>query len=389
MRIQRSLKSIIGNISHRAIIFAGSSVVIITIAVAGVLLHYSQTSHAATPPDSCFAFNLGTGTIGGYYAYEANNPSNPACLRDVDIPSHIGGVAVTTIGQGAFNSHSLTSVSIPNTVTTIDYMAFFGNSFATLVIPNSVINIGDNAFAGNSSLADLTIGNSVASIGNSAFSYTSLISVVVPSSVTNISFNAFCVDSLTSFVVQGDPAVLGDNILCSGDNLQTISYNGITHSADDPMDDSCFGFDSLTGTINTFYRADLNVIKNGGNACLEKKFDLVIPARIGGVEVTSIGYYAFSSKLLTSVIIPSSVTAIGYGAFRSNNLTSIIIPDSVTTIGDNAFSFNQLTSLTLGNSVQTIGHDAFESNQLAEVVLPCSVESLASTAFAFQGGWVG
>jgi len=40
--------------------------------------------------------------------------------------------------------------------------------------------------------------------------------------------------------------------------------------------------------------------------------DLVIPAILGGYEVTTIGVNAFASNQLTSVVIPDSVTTIGW-----------------------------------------------------------------------------
>jgi hypothetical protein len=66
--------------------------------------------------------------------------------------------------------------------------------------------------------------------------------------------------------------------------------------------------------------------------------ELVIPSKVDGYSVTSIGGYAFHNNQLTSVTIPDSVTSIGSGAFRSNQLTSVTIPDSVTSIGNGALS---------------------------------------------------
>jgi hypothetical protein len=109
--------------------------------------------------------------------------------------------------------------------------------------------------------------------------------------------------------------------------------------------------------------------------------DVVIPAEINGIPVTSIGR-AFAYKKLTSVVIPDSVTSIGNGAFNGNQLTSITIPDSVTSIGDSAFRGNQLTSVVIPDSVTSIGGWAFGENQLTSVTIPSSVTSIGNGVFA-------
>ena len=133
---------------------------------------HSDTAHAATPPDSCFAFNAGTGTITDYYNNEANNPANPACTREVDIPSTIGGTPVTVIGNagypGAFTGKNLTSVTIPSSVTSIGFGAFSSNQLTSVTIPSSVTSIGSSAFEANA-IREVTIPNSVTSIGEWAF----------------------------------------------------------------------------------------------------------------------------------------------------------------------------------------------------------------------------
>ena len=101
------------------------------------LLVSPQTAQAATPPDSCFAFNAGTGTITDYYDHEGNNSANPACPRSVDIPSTIGGVAVTSIGSYAFSFNQLTSLTIPSSVTSIGGWAFAANSIRDITLPTT------------------------------------------------------------------------------------------------------------------------------------------------------------------------------------------------------------------------------------------------------------
>ena len=67
--------------------------------------------------------------------------------------------------------------------------------------------------------------------------------------------------------------------------------------------------------------------------------NVVIPSKIDGKAVTSIGDSAFCDcKNLTEVTIPDSVTSIGNWAFVGcTGLTEVTIPDSVTSIGEWAF----------------------------------------------------
>ena len=101
-------------------------------------------------------------------------------------------------------------------------------------------------------------------------------------------------------------------------------------------------------------------------------------------SVTTIGSFAFAENNLTSVVIPNSVTTIGNYAFGANNLTSVVIPDSVTTIGNYAFDSNSLTSVVIPNSVTTIGEAAFAGNNLTSVVIPDSVTSIGNNAFRYN-----
>ncbi len=113
--------------------------------------------------------------------------------------------------------------------------------------------------------------------------------------------------------------------------------------------------------------------------------EVVIPSKINGKSVTSIGDNAFNeSQNLTSITIPDSVTSIGECAFRCVYLKSqsITVPDSVTSIGDYAFYGCRLKNITLGNSVTNMGDAVFaDSRQLESINIPNSLTSISNGAF--------
>ncbi len=101
--------------------------------------------------------------------------------------------SVTTIGESAFSASRLTSVDIPGSVTSIGVFAFGGcTDLVSVTIPNSVTSIGDWAFSSCMSLTSVTIPNSVKRIGNHTFAYCyDLATVIIPNSVTSICDSAF------------------------------------------------------------------------------------------------------------------------------------------------------------------------------------------------------
>ena len=92
-----------------------------------------------------------------------------------------------------------------------------------------------------------------------------------------------------------------------------------------------------------------------------------------------------AGKTDTAYAIPDRVTSIGWGTFSGcSSLTSITIPDGVTSIGDLAFDgCNSLTSITIPNSVTSIGDEAFFlCSSLTSITIPDSVTSIEDSAFS-------
>ena len=130
-----------------------------------------------------------------------------------------------------------------------------------------------------------------------------------------------------------------------------------------------FTFDATTGTIKKY---------NGNDTVV------VIPSKINGVTVETIGHGAFERSAVTSVTIPDSVTAILDRAFANcSQLTNISIPNSVTSIGFSAFEHcTSLKSITLPSSLRSISEALFFGcSQLTTIQIPDSVPSIQSYAF--------
>ena len=294
----------------------------------------------------------------------------------VEIPTKIKNIAVTSIGNGAFNERTkLTNIEIPSSVTSIGERAFMGCSGLTgIEIPSSVTSIGEKAFMGCSGLTGIKIPAGVTSIGSSAFYGCSrLTSIEIPAGVTSIGYGAFygC-SGLTSINVEA-----GNVSYDSRDNC-----NAIIEKATNTL---------IQGCNNTKIPSGVTKIGSFAFDGCSGLTSIEIP-----VGVTEIGSFAFDDcSGLTGIKIPSSVTSIGNSAFYGcSGLTSIVveadntvydsrddcnaiikketntlihgckntkIPSSVTRIGERAFwDCSELTSIEIPSSVTRIGYGAFD-----------------------------
>jgi len=244
-------------------------------------------------------FDFSQGTITGY----------KGAGGVVDIPSIIGGVSVTAIGENAFR---------------------FEATITSIVIPDSVKTIGTRAFADCSALTSLKIGSHVTSIGDQAFSDDILLkSVVIPSSVTTIGADAFAANhALTSLTIGNHVTSIGEGAFKLCHSLKSVSIPNSVRTMGNAVFSQCTALESL---------------------------------KIGN-HVTSIGYYALAFTSLKSVVIPNSVNTIGPCAFFYNTaLTSLKIGSRVTSIGDSAFEGDTaLKSVTFTAKAPTVGSDAFK-----------------------------
>ena len=311
-------------------------------------------------------------SIGGWAFYYSTGVSS------ITIPS-----SVTSIGDYAFSYKDLASIIVETGNTKYDSRnncnAIIETSSNTLfagckntVIPNSVTSIGDKAFL-SCSLPSITIPSSVTSIGEHAFAYCSLTSVTIPNSVTSIGNGVFLYCSGLKKIVSEiiKPFEIGDIgttsvILVVPDGTKaayqsTAGWSNFTNifEASEGIVGAKFENNGIYYTIGEFYTASVTSANRDISGAVE------IPSQVeynGEMyDVTSIGLDAFRDcRSLTSVTIPNSVGSIGSGAFMDcRGLTSITIPNSVTSIGSYAFfRCSSLKYFAFGNQLKKIGQEA-------------------------------
>ena len=217
----------------------------------------------------CIALALLPGTALAMGYFDPETGAITGCDNEeteLNIPSMINGVPITSINYWAFHGHgNLTSVTIPESITSIGFEAFLGCTNLTSInvasgnpeyssvggvlfnanqtvliaypagksdqsysIPSSVTTIGLSAFACSDNLTSVTIPYSVTSIEQRAFSSCrSLTGVTIPGSVTTIGQYAFedC-RSLTGVTIPNSITSIGSNAFIGCNSLTDVYYDG-------------------------------------------------------------------------------------------------------------------------------------------------------------------
>ena len=304
--------------------------------------------------------------------------------KNIIIPDNFNDVAVTSIGEEAFQDKQLTNVIIPNSVESIGNNAFYGNKLTEVIIPNSVNSIGEGAFYNNTGLTSFNLPTHY-----QGYSY--------PWSNGKKSG-----DEITDFALSYE---LDEDSKGNAVDF-TISYtlDGGTNDANNPADytveTATITLANASKTGRTFkgwyseaaFTNQVTEIATGsiGDISLYAKYSDEYTLQLSDVTFSKGEITDYSNTTEKNIIIPDNfndvaVETIGKDAFKDNELTNVIIPNSVKSIGDYAFYENKLTHVSIGNSVNSIGESAFSYNDLTEVIIPDSVNSIGESAFSYNG----
>lgn len=274
----------------------------------------------------------------------------------VEIPAEIEGLPVTVIGELAFSlCKKLKTVTIPDSVTEIQGGAFRGCSkLEKITIPDSVRSIGTGAFELCGSLKEITILNPDCRLGDH------------PGTISN----------------GADAAHYGyyfDGTICGHHNSSVQFYADLMGYRFESLDECEEGtFEKLLYRKYADYIEIIGCYPTIGE-------EIVIPAEIEGLPVTSIGDSAFRGHgRITKVTLPDTVTNIGIDAFlECKNLEEINIPANLESVGGFSFEVTKWLDNKRAEDplviVNDIVLDAKETK--GNVVIPGGVRSISSFAF--------
>jgi len=132
--------------------------------------------------------------------------------KNIQIPLRLENIAVSEIGDRAFENMELINITIHDGITTIGYRAFAQNKLTSVILPDSVSEIGTYAFDTNSithfvlsrkmthipeglfidnNLTNINIPNTITWIGGYAFANNKIETVTIPNGVTLLSQYSF------------------------------------------------------------------------------------------------------------------------------------------------------------------------------------------------------
>ncbi len=278
-------------------------------------------------------FELDGGTIVGY-----SGVNLPKAVVIPDSYEKDGEtILITAIGNNAFNSKQLTSVTMGNNIISIGNSAFAHNAaLTTLVLSNSLETLGDSAFINCASLRSVNLSN-LKTMGSKAFEEcTNLTTVILSDQLTEIPDRAFYKAGLTSINFPESITMIGNSAFHSS-KLASLTFS-----------------------------ANLNSIGND--------------AFYGCSELKSINFDACSA-----------LTTIGKSAFSfvgstKNIIPLIKLPVGVQTIGTSAFSYCKLSEIHFPSTVKTLPYDALSGVSGAKIYLDgIKVNGISSSPWGSTG----
>lgn len=350
--------------------------------------------------------------------------------KEIVIPSQINGDSVSSIGYAVenssanslsvFNSETLETVVIPQTVTSIGSFAFYGafNLKDVIVEGSGLVTIGTGAFAGCLNLVSFNLPVSTTNIGKYSFAGMK-IDNTADSGIefsgegswsvsdkwinTDMAFSALNITSESRLSVINNYAfynLVNFTRINLPKTLTAFNYLAFLHSGIEYVDayqggnfisyrGAVYSADGRTLVYYPLRGASSFALKEGTTAIASYAFydNKNIASLTEGSTLITIGAYAFfQCENLTSISLEgnTALTTVGTYAFSKSKIASFNFPSGFTTLGQGAFkNASYLAAVSFaGQNISSIAQDAFYAcTALANITLPRSVSIIGKNAF--------
>lgn len=367
-------------------------------------------------------------------------PANWAVQTGLDELAIPEGV-VSLEGHSFSDVKFVTSISLPSTLTTIKPRAFHYNSTykGAIALPDSLTTLGDEAFM-SCSITSVSFGSGLKEIGEACFyECRSLSSIVIPGSVAKIDREAFMGCPIRTLSLGEGIEEIGDMAfyffpssdeegyttgsaalteVVLPDSLKVLGSSAFSTSSDSsPLASVTFGAGLQTLGSAPFGKAQVTSLSLSEKArenfviddmtLYSKDYSKVYyctPAKNGTLNIHSgaveiLPYAFYSVKQATGVNFPSTLEKIDEGAFagafKYGSGATLSFPASLKSIGDEAFCFANalIASTTFQEGLESIGDSVFALGEMAsksesgskvydELILPASLKSIGEEAFS-------
>lgn len=252
--------------------------------------------------NATWTFNEKTGVLvisgtGAMDDYDYSVGSIPWYVLGKNIKSIIVNNGITHIGNEAFWSSAVESVTLPSSLESIGWGAFENcDKLKKVIIPEGVKKIEECTFRSCRSLETVIIPNSVTKIEEKAFEHSGITNIIIPDSVTSIGQYAFGSCKKLKSLVLPDNVQLGVNVFSDSTMLEVKSDKIQTVYAADGRHANVKKTEVAYYLEQGWYLEPVQTLYAIGKSALFKKSEVEAQLTVGWYEEPVVYMYAMDGR---------------------------------------------------------------------------------------------